>query len=91
MKQPPTNICPLLAIAGAGGTNNPAVCIEGRCAWWDFCGSECAAVTATAVIREVAENLEALTAKSQALGNLDKKTAPSAANTESGKGTPNDH
>lgn len=42
MNQSPTNICPLLAIAGLGGTNSPAVCIQERCAWWR--DTECAIV-----------------------------------------------
>lgn len=33
MREPPINICPLLAIAGAGGTSGPAVCLQERCAW----------------------------------------------------------
>lgn len=33
MREPPTNICPLLAIAGTGTTGGPAVCLGERCAW----------------------------------------------------------
>lgn len=40
MKELPTNICPLRAIAPIGATDGPAVCIEERCAWWD--GNNCA-------------------------------------------------
>ena len=66
MKQPPTNICPLFAIAGSSG---PAVCLYDRCAWWDSSGSECAIVTEAIAVREVAENLETLVSKSQTFGN----------------------
>lgn len=69
MNQPPTNICPLIAI-GSSTTSGPAVCLFDRCAFWDFGGCECALVTAAVAIREVAENLEALAVNSQALGNL---------------------
>ena len=40
MRELPTNICPLRAIAPIGATSGPAVCVEERCAWWD--GSHCA-------------------------------------------------
>lgn len=34
MRQPQTNICPLLAITSINTSGNPSVCIEERCAWW---------------------------------------------------------
>lgn len=58
MNQPPVNVCPLLAIAGIGSGGGPAVCIEDRCAWWGYAGSECVMVTAAIAAREVAENME---------------------------------
>ena len=51
MKQPPTNICPLRALAPIGATSGgPASCIEDRCAWFRVdldpedgtCTGECA-------------------------------------------------
>lgn len=74
MKAPPTNICPLLAIANPS-TGAPATCLYDRCAFWDHGGSECAVVTAAIAIREAAENLETLAEKSQTSGNLDKLAA----------------
>ncbi len=32
MREPPTNICPLLALSPS--CQGPAVCIKERCAWW---------------------------------------------------------
>lgn len=34
MREPPTNICPLLAIANRGTSSGPAVCLKERCAFW---------------------------------------------------------
>ena len=45
MRQPPTNICPMFAIAGTSG---PAECITDSCAWWDCAASECAIVSLAA-------------------------------------------
>ena len=84
MREPPTNICPLLAIAGAGGTNNPAVCIEGRCAWWDYLAGACCMASEADYLRAVSDSLETLAAESQALMNLQKKTPAGAANTDEG-------
>lgn len=59
MREPPTNICPLMAIANIGNTSAAApVCLGTRCAWWDFGGNECAMVSATVALGEVAANLE---------------------------------
>lgn len=55
MKEPPTNICPLMAISDIGRTGTAApVCLGSRCAWWDFGGNECAIVTAAVALGEVA-------------------------------------
>ncbi len=45
MKQAPTNICPLLSIAGIGRNDGPSVCLEDCCAWWDYVANECAIVS----------------------------------------------
>lgn len=75
MREPPTNICPLVAIAGIGSTSaTPPVCLGSRCAWWDFCGNECALVSAAVALGEVAANLE----------DIQEKTAASDSNTDSG-------
>ncbi len=43
MRQPPTNICPLLAIANAARCDtHAATCLEERCAWWSCVAGECA-------------------------------------------------
>ncbi len=68
----PTNICPLLAIAGIGTTSGSALCLGERCAWWDFCGSECVMITAATALGEVAANLE----------DMQQKTAASNSNTD---------
>jgi len=53
MNQPPTNICPLLAIASIGRTEGgQPTCIEDHCALWDFAGSECSLVAIVDAIRE---------------------------------------
>lgn len=44
MRQPPTNICPLRAIASIGTSSGPAECIEDCCAWWSAAADECAVV-----------------------------------------------
>lgn len=53
MREPPSNVCPLMAIAGAGG-----ICILDRCALWDFGGNECVMAAAATALREVAASLE---------------------------------
>lgn len=53
MRQPASNICPLLAIAGAA--SGPAVCIEERCAWWSLLENGCA-------ILEIGDNLNVIAA-----------------------------
>lgn len=59
MRKPPTNICPLMAIAGIGSSSTAApVCLGPRCAWWDFGGNECVIITAATALGEVAANLE---------------------------------
>lgn len=50
MNQPPTNICPLLAIANARG--GPSACIEECCAFWNFGDGECVVHTIADAIRE---------------------------------------
>lgn len=55
MREPPTNICPLLAIASIGSTYGPSVCIEERCAFWSYGDCECAVHTIVDAIREVAD------------------------------------
>lgn len=54
MRQPPNNICPLLAIACIGTSE----CIEDRCAWWDYGENGCAVVSIADSIAEVAAELE---------------------------------
>lgn len=88
MREPPINICPLLAIAGVGETNRPAICVQDHCALWDFGGNECVIVTAAVAAREIAENLEECAAVLEA---YKKNAAPSAANTEDGKEAQHDH
>lgn len=59
MREPPTNICPLMAIANIGNTSAATpVCLGTRCAWWDFGGNECAMVSAAVALGELAANLE---------------------------------
>lgn len=58
MREPPTNICPLIAIADIGSSNTASVCLGTRCAWWDFGGNECVMVTAAIALGEVAANME---------------------------------
>ncbi len=48
----PTNICPLLAIASIGNSRGPSVCIEERCAFWNFGDNECAIHAIASAIRE---------------------------------------
>lgn len=56
MRQPPTNICPMLAIAGIDSTSDgPAVCLMDRCAWWDYADSECAIVSLAAKLEGAAD------------------------------------
>lgn len=58
MRQPPTNICPMLAIAGIGSTSNgPAVCLMDRCAWFDYGENGCAVVSLADHIADVAAEL----------------------------------
>lgn len=59
MNQPPTNICPLLAIASIDSTSNPPVCIEECCALWNFAGSECALVSIPYAISDISDGLAA--------------------------------
>lgn len=64
MREPPANICPLMAIAAIGTTSAaPSVCLGPRCAWWDFGGNECVMVTAATALGEVAANLEEMQEK----------------------------
>ncbi|MDE7261140.1 MAG: hypothetical protein K2N78_03630 [Oscillospiraceae bacterium] len=62
MRQPPTNICPLLAIAGIGGNNGPAVCLEDCCAWWDHLAGSCCIAAGAGALQDIAASLEELTA-----------------------------
>ena len=78
MKQPPTNICPLLAIAGIGSFDSPAVCIAERCAWWNHPGC---------VMFGIAEQLTGIAASLEAMEP--KKAAPSVSSTESGRAEQN--
>ena len=52
MKQPPTNICPLLAIASIGSTSGPPVCVKDRCALFSLADGECALLAIASAIRE---------------------------------------
>lgn len=69
-------ICPLLAAGDPDYTPLSAGCHGDRCAWW--AGNTCAVLSLAPL-------------KSQTFGNSDKKTAPSAANTEGGKEAQRDH
>lgn len=71
MKEPPTNICPLMAIADIGSSGTAPICLGTRCAWWDFGGNECVMVTAAAAIGEVAANLEEMQEKAASDSNQD--------------------
>jgi len=51
MKQPPTNICPLLAIASIGSNGQP-VCIKDRCALFSLADGECALLAIADAIRD---------------------------------------
>lgn len=55
MRELPTNICPLLAIASIGSNSGPSVCIGERCALWDFADNECTLVSIPVAIRKVAD------------------------------------
>lgn len=69
MREPPTNICPLMAIANIGRTGTAApVCLGSRCAWWDFGGNECVMVSAAVALGEVAANLEDMQQNPKRLG-----------------------
>ena len=58
MREPPTNICPLLAIASIGSTGyNPAACIQDRCALWNYVGLECSLVSIPFAIQEISCDL----------------------------------
>lgn len=52
MRELPTNICPLLAIASIGSTSGPAVCVKDRCALFSFVDSKCALLAIADAIRE---------------------------------------
>lgn len=52
MREPPIDICPMLAVASIGSTSGPAVCIRERCAWWDPAGSECAIAAIASAVRD---------------------------------------
>ena len=56
MKQPPSNICPLFAIAGVGSV--PAECIGDRCAWFDYGQNECVIFSIADNIKDAADKLE---------------------------------
>jgi len=53
MREPQTNICPLLAIASIGSNSGPPICVEERYAFWSFGDSECAIHAIASAIREV--------------------------------------
>lgn len=72
MREPPTNICPILAIAGICSTSyGPAVCLEDRCALWGYSASECAVVG-------IAESLAAIAAELADLISDRQKAAETA-------------
>ena len=70
MKDLPINICPLLAIAGVGGTNNPAVCIEDRCAWWTI--SHCAVLDITFSLDELVQKEAVVSVRSTDDGKVEQ-------------------
>lgn len=55
MREPPTNICPLLAIASIGSTSGPSVCVKDRCALFSLADGECALLAIADAIREVGD------------------------------------
>lgn len=52
MRELPTNVCPLLAIASIGTSSGSAICIEERCAFWSCGDLECAIHAIADAIRE---------------------------------------
>lgn len=56
MREAPTNICPLLAIASAGSSGTPS-CIEEHCALWDYVDNDCALVSIPFAIRAISDGL----------------------------------
>ena len=59
MRQPPTNICPLMALVG---NNGPAICPEDRCAWWDHLAGSCCIAAGADALQSMAASLEELAA-----------------------------
>lgn len=81
MRQPPSNVCPLLLIAGIGSFDSPAVCIEERCAWWNYPGC---------IMSGIVEELGNVGASLDYVTRAIEKTAPSVTSTESGDKTQHD-
>lgn len=55
MKEPPVDICPLLAISNIGRTSGASVCIKECCAFWDFGENECVLHSIADAIRETGQ------------------------------------
>lgn len=62
MRQPPNNICPLLAIARIGTSSGSIECIEDRCAWWDHLAGSCCVAAGADALQGIAASLEELAA-----------------------------
>lgn len=56
----PMNICPLLAIASIGTSSGPAVCVEGRCAWWGTWVGPADLTYGQCALQSIAESLSSL-------------------------------
>ena len=75
MRQPPSNVCPLLLIAGIGSFDSPAVCIEERCAWWNYPGC---------IMSGTVEELGNIACGLDDIARVIKSTPVSAANADEG-------
>lgn len=80
MRQPPSNICPLIAIAGIGCYDSPSECIGENCAWWNYPGC---------ILFGVVEELGSIAASLAAM-EPQRKTPASAANAGEGRKTQHD-
>lgn len=58
MREPSSDICPLMAIANINSSSTIPVCLHSRCAWWDFGGNECVIVTAATALGAAAASME---------------------------------
>ena len=77
MRHTPSDICPLLLIAGIGSFDSPSECIGENCAWWNYPGC---------ILFGVAEELGSIAASLAAM-EPQRKTPASAANAGEGRKT----